>query len=113
MGNRFEISDLYIMILGFLTDFLVCEVIKRLTKRLTEQQKPSIEIANPRGGFSFEVSDEHQLSDIILECIADDTKYLILNEDMKKVLFELVKAKIKNESLVISDTFFSFKYLKQ
>ena len=47
-----------------------------------------------------------------MSCIADNQKYLVKDPELIKAIFGLVKAKIKNESLVLTPNMIRFLALK-
>ena len=68
---------------------------------------------NPKGGaVGLQVSDDKELGELILSCISDNEAYLVKDPKMIKVIFGLVKAKIKNESLVLTPNMIRFLALK-
>jgi hypothetical protein len=52
------------------------------------------------------------LAGLILSCIADNEAYLVKDEKIIKVIFSLVKMKIKDESLVLTPNMIRFLALK-
>lgn len=54
--------------------------------------------------MKVELSDDTELGNLILACIADNENYLVTNPRIKEWIFSLVKAKIKHESLVLTPT---------
>ena len=70
-------------------------------------------MANPRGGnIGLGFSDNTELAHTILTCIADNERYLVKDPEIIKMVFDLVKAKIKNESLVLTPNMLRFLALK-
>ena len=70
-------------------------------------------MANPRGGnIGLGFSDNTELAHTILTCIADNERYLVKDPEIIKMVFDLVKAKIKNESLVLTPNILRFLALK-
>ena len=108
---------LCVMVLGFLISFAV--VVKAVVKKQIKKQKDykNRNIANPRErNIGLEFIDDTELTHNILVCIVDNKSYLIKDPEIIKIIFALVKAKIKNESLSINakyDVFFSFEINKQ
>lgn len=106
-NRRFEISDAYIMALGFIISFLVVKGTKKTIEKLKERKK--IMMANPRGGsVDFRLKDENELGQIILTCINDDKQYLVLNDDIKTLIFKLVKVNMTNQSLILTPNMIRF-----
>ena len=94
--RRFEIDDAYVMVLSFLLFYAVGKIVKEVLKRQKQKQNTPKNIANPRGG-AIQLTDDSDLALTILSCISDNERYLVKNERLKRVIFELVKEKIKNE----------------
>lgn len=70
-------------------------------------------IANPWGGnLGFEFSDDIELAQTILTCIADNERYVVKDRVIIKIVFNAVKAQIKNESLVITPNIMRFVALR-
>jgi hypothetical protein len=53
-----------------------------------------------------------ELSDAIFVCIADNKRYWVKNSRIIKIVFTLVKSKIKKESLVVKPNMIRFLTLK-
>ena len=109
--RRFEIDDAYVMVLSFLLFYAVGKIVKEVLKRQKQKQNTPKNIANPRGG-AIQLTDDSDLALTILSCISDNERYLVKNERLKRVIFELVKEKIKNESLIITPNLMRFLALK-
>ena len=112
-----EISDAYVMALSFLIFFAVGKIFKAVIEKLIEKQKRknvgNVNMANPRGGnIALEFSDDTELAHTILTCIADNERYLVKDPEIIKMVFNLVMAKIKNESLVLTPNMLRFLALK-
>jgi hypothetical protein len=109
----FEISDFYVMILVFLIFFSVGRICKAVIEKQTRANSENVDIANPRGGnFNLEFSDDTELGRTILSCIADNERYLVKNPKLINIIFNLAKAKLKNESLVLTPNLLRFLALK-
>lgn len=105
--RQYEISDFYVMALSFCLFFAIARIVKSVVK------KQRIQMPNPKGGaIGLQVSDDRELGTLILSCIADDEIYSVKNERVVKVIFDLVQAKIKNESLVLTPNMMRFLALK-
>lgn len=104
--RRFEISDAYIMALSFIISYYVGVITKAVILKLTEQQEKKsdkkTQVPNPRGGTNLQLNDNNDLAATILSCIADNHTYSVKNQKLKELIFKLVKAKIKQESLVLT-----------
>lgn len=108
-----EISDVYIMALSFLISFAVGKIFKAVIEKQKQNNTKNINIANPRGGnLGLEFSDDTELAHTILTCIADNERYLVKDPELTKIVFALVKAKIKKESLVLTPNMMRFLALK-
>ena len=108
-----EISDAYVMALSFLIFFAVGKIVKAVVEKLKRKKAKNVNMVNPRGGnIGLEFSDDTELAHIILTCIADNERYLVKDPKIIKVVFGLVKAKIKNESLVLTPNMLRFLALK-
>ena len=103
--RQFEIHDAYVMALSFLIAFAVGKIVKSVI----EKQKRHI--VNPRGGdltIGLELSDDTELAKMILSCISDNERYLVKDPRIIQIVFNLVKAKIKQESLVLTPNMMRF-----
>ena len=108
-----EISDAYVMALSFLILFAVGRIVKAVVDKQKRKNVENVNMANPRGGsIGLEFSDDTELAHAILTCIADNERYLVKDPEIIKMIFDLVKAKIKNESLVLSPNMLRFLALK-
>ena len=108
-----EINDLYVMVLSFLIFFAVGKIVKGVIEKLERKNAKNINMPNPRGGIiGLEFSDDTELAFTILSCIADNERYLVKDPEIIKVVFALVKSKIKNESLVLTPNMMRFLALK-
>lgn len=111
------IHDAYAVALSFLISFAVTKIVKSVIKKLIEKQKQknaeNTNIIDPRGGsFGLEFSDNTELAYTILACIADNQRYLVKDPEVIEIVFRLVKAKIKNESLALTPNMMRFLALK-
>jgi len=103
-----EVSEAYVMALTFLVFFAVGKifraVIKNQIKKNKNRNKKNIEIVNARGGGGslLEFNNNEELAEMILVCIEDNKSYLVNDPDIIKLIFALVKAKIKKESIVLT-----------
>ena len=112
-NRRLEISDAYVMALSFLIFFAVGKIVKEVVKKLKRRNAENISIANPRGGnIGLKISDDTELAYTILTCIADNERYLVKDPEIIKIVFGLVKAKIKNQSLLLTPNMMRFLALK-
>lgn len=110
-SRKYEISDAYIMGLSFLIGILLAKVTKRLIEKQIEKQKHAVKMPNPRGGggiIDLEDSDDTELANVILSCIDDEKNYIVINQKLKEILFNLVKAKLKEESVVLTPNMVRF-----
>ena len=108
-----EISDAYVMALSFLIFFAVGKIVKAVVEKLKRKKAKNVNMVNPRGGnIGLEFSDDTELAHIILTCIADNERYLVKDPEIINMIFDLVKAKIKNESLVLTPNMLRFLALK-
>ena len=108
-----EINDFYVMVLSFLIFFAVGKIVKGVIDKLERKNAKNINMPNPRGGnIGLEFSDDTELAFTILSCIADNERYLVKDPEIIEVVFALVKAKIKKESLVLTPNMMRFLALK-
>ena len=108
-----EISDAYVMALSFLIFFAVGKIFQAVVEKQKRKKTGNVNMSNPRGGtIGVEFSDDTELANIILTCIADNERYLLKDPELIKVVFNLVKAKIKNESLSLTPNMLRFLALK-
>jgi len=112
--RRYEISDAYVMALSFIIFFAVGKIVKAVVEKLEKQkQKDAITMPNPRGGsIGLEIADDTELALTILSCMSDNERYLVKDPEIIQVVFGLVKAKIKKESLVLTPNMMRFLALK-
>lgn len=120
------IDEIYLMFLALFISYLVTEIVKKVIKRIKlkrNKKKDSITIYNPRGGdlddvvdkfsrFKFQMTDEKELTYTILTCIADDHRYILKDEYLTKVIFSLVQAIVKYQSIIISPNMLRFLALQ-
>lgn len=109
--RRYEISDVYVMALSLILFFVIGRIFKAVVEK--QKQKNAKTLPNPRGGtLELEVTDDRELALTILSCIDDNERYLVKDPKLIKVIFSLVKEKIKNESLVLTPNMMRFLALK-
>jgi hypothetical protein len=114
--RTFEISDIYVMILVFCISATITKIVKDTFKKMKERQQAQ-KILNVRGGGDLTdlgngLFNDRELDLTILSCIADNESSLLKNKQLKEWIFNLVKKKIQNESLVISPKLIRFMALK-
>lgn len=105
--RQLAIDDAYVAALSFLVFFAVGKIVKAVI----EKQKRNIHIASPRGGnisVGLELTDDTELAEVILSCINDNEHYMIKDPRIIQIVFDLVKAKIKKESLVVTPNMIRF-----
>ena len=119
--RQYEISDVYILAAIFIVMHLLTRIIKRVIKKMEEELEArryeEIKLKKnqnkkirkklkkiPRGGKSIGLTftNDDELSNTIQSCIKDEEYYLIKDPELKKLIFRLVRGKIKNESLQFS-----------
>lgn len=108
--RRLEINDAYVMALTFVLMFALTKILKDVNKKLLEKKKANqTNIKSVRGGGSqITFSNDDELGSIILACISDNEQYLIKNPRIKKLMFNLVKEKMKDSALVITPNLMRF-----
>lgn len=95
--------------------FAVGRIVKAVVEKQELRNTKNMRIANPRGrniNIGFEFSDDTKLVQTILVCIADNKRYFIKDPEIIKVVFVLIKVKIKKESLVLTPNMICFLALK-
>lgn len=108
-----EINDFYVMVLSFLIFFAVGQIVKKTIAKLEQKNAKNINMPNNRGGsLNFELSDDTELAFTILSCIAENEPYLVKDPRIIELVFGLAKAKIKEESLVLTPNLMRFLALK-
>ena len=108
-----EISDAYVMALSFLIFFSVGKIVKAVVEKQKRKNAGNVNMVNTRGGsIELKFSDDTELVHTILTCIADNERYLVKDPKIIKMVFDLVKAKIKNESLILTPYIMRFLALK-
>ena len=111
--REYIISDFYVMALSFCIFFAVGKIVKSVLEKQHHQNSKNIQIPNPKGGaIGLEVSDDTKLAWTILSSIADNERYLVKDPEVKKVIFGLVKEKLKNQSLVLTPNMMRFLALQ-
>lgn len=110
----FEISDLYLMALSFLITYSVTTIaLSVVRKQIEKRQNKPINIPNPTGGtLGLKLSDDTDLAYTILSCISDNERYLVKDPELTKIVFGLVKTKVKNQSLSLTPNLMRFLALK-
>lgn len=104
--RQLEIDDAYVAALAFLIAFAVGKIVKAVIEK--QKQK---NIANPRGGnitIGLELSDDSELTKIILSCISDNERYIVKDPRIIQIVFHLVKARVKQESLILTPNMMRF-----
>ena len=100
------IDDAYIMALSFLIFFVVGRVVKAVIQKLELKRlegAKNTNVPDPRGGeLKIDYSNDAELAKIILICIADNERYLVKDPKIVELVFSIVKAKILDQSLIIS-----------
>ena len=95
----------------FLTFYFLGIIVKSIIKK--QRQKNVKNIFNPRdGNIKIKIDNDTELGLTISSCISDNKRYLVRNQRIRKLIFYLVKAKIKDESLVITPNMIRFLFLK-
>ena len=108
-----EISDAYVMALAFLISFSVTKVLKAFFEKQKKYNSKHIMMPNPVGGeVNVQITDDSELGKTILSCIADNNRYLIKDPELINIVFSLVKAKIKDESIILTPNMMRFLALK-
>lgn len=101
-NKKYIISDVYPMIIVFILFFSIGRITKSVLKKLKLKNNKRVNLVNPVGGdLQIGFSDESEISDLILECIADDQIYKFVDSKMIKTIYDGVKVKISSESLLI------------
>ena len=87
------------MALSFLIFYPVGIIAKLVIKK--QEQKNATNISNPKSvSIVLEIVDDTELGLTILSCISDNERYLVKDPKVIRLVFALVKAKIKDESLI-------------
>ena len=87
------------MALSFLIFYPVGIIAKLVIKK--QEQKNATNISNPKSvSIVLEIVDDMELGLTILSCISDNERYLVKDPKVIRLVFALVKAKIKDESLI-------------
>jgi hypothetical protein len=102
--RSYEISDVYVVALTFITAFGVTKITKQfIEKNKKNKNSKKIKMRNPRGGSQeLKLSDDNELAATIISCIADNEKYVVKSPKMKKLIFKLLKKNLETESLVMT-----------
>ncbi|QXE46097.1 hypothetical protein IV203_000075 (plastid) [Nitzschia inconspicua] len=111
--RSYEINDLYLMAITFIVTFYVTSVCKKiLTNYLSKKSPGDVEIKNPRGGAIPSLTDDNELGMAILTCISDNGIYHVKDKNLRRIVFELAKEKLTNESLIITPNLIRFVGLR-
>ena len=113
--RKLEINEAYVMAVTFLIFFAVGKIFKSVVEKHKRKSASSkkVNVNNLRGGnLGLEFSDDSELANTILTCMADNERYLVKDPEIIKMIFYLVKAKIKNESLILTPNLMRFLVLK-
>lgn len=111
--RRYEINHAYLMALSFLIFFAVGKTVKAVFDKQKRKNAWNITIPNPRGrNIGLKIFDYNKLAITILYYIADNERYLVKDPKIIKLIFGLVKAKIKEEFLVLTPNIMRFLALK-
>lgn len=71
-----------------------------------------LKLNNPGGGdFEFSINRE-ELGYLILSCRADNQHDIVKNKQIKQLIFDLVKQKIENQSLILTPNIMRFLALR-
>ena len=93
------------MALRFLIFFAIGKTFKAVVKKQEQKTTKNVNIPNPKGGdinIGLQFSDDTELANTILAYIADNKRYLMKDREITKIVFALVKAKIENQSLILT-----------
>lgn len=105
------ISDRTYMLTIFTLSFLLTVIVRKIVAKLRKKQQ--LQLPEPGGDqVNFELFDDSELGHIILSCIANDEQYLVRDRKLKELLFALVRAKLSNESLIITPNLVRFLALR-
>ena len=115
-NRELEISDAYIVALTFLVSFAVGKIVKLVIEKqiLRKNKEKNKNIFSSRGGtyYGVKLSDETELVNTVLACIAYNESCLVKDPRIITLIFDLVKAKTKNESLILTPNMIRFLVLK-
>ena len=121
------IEDFVIMLLVYLLTYGIGMVAKKALQKLIRRHKAKQKLQQPstgglfgelrlpsRGGSNFDLDlvDENELALTILHCIHDGYSYLVHDKRLTAIIFKLIRAKMANQSLVISTNLMRFIALK-
>ena len=102
------------MVLTFLISYALTKIFKEAIEKQIQKKKQK-NILNPRGGDSvigLDLSDDTELAKRILSCISDNQRYIVKDPRIIKIVFNLVKARVKQESLILTPNMMRFLALK-
>ena len=105
------ISDRTYMLSVFTLSFLLTVLVRKIVQKLRKKQQ--FQLPGPGGAqLGLELFDDSELGHIILACISDREQYLLRDQKLKQLLFALVKAKLSNDSLIVSPNLVRFLALR-
>lgn len=115
------INDAYVMALAFIVSYTTVQVIKRLAAKRSSKDKGT-KVYNVRGGsfdigtsddsLDIKISNENKLEQTILTCIEDGKNYVVTDPTLKRLIFNLVREKITNKSLIFTSNMIRLVALK-
>lgn len=103
------------MALTFLTFFAIGRIIRALVKKQIEKNRKNINSANSkRASKSIELQffDDTELAYTILTCIANNEHSLLKYPKLAKIIFSLIKDKMKEESLALTPNMIRYLALR-
>mgnify|MGYP000597631303 CR=1 FL=1 len=95
--RSYEISNACLIAVTFIIMFSITKIVMQVREKYQHKNsKKEIKIHNPRGGSNeIKFSDDNELSFAILSCIGNNENYLVKSAQIKKLIFSLVKEKLK------------------
>jgi hypothetical protein len=112
-GKRYEISEIYLLVLTFVLVYFSTRVfMKVLKKHPHKENQKGFKLYHTRGGDLLSYFGENELAKAIVTCISDDEQYVVKDMRMKTLIFDLVKRKLKKESIIVTPNMVRFLSLR-
>ena len=100
------------MLTVFTLSFFIGLVAKHVVRKLKKKQATRLPHAGGSSALDLELYNDNDLGHIILSCIADEDRYLVRDPKLNELIFAPIRAKIRNESLIINPNLIRFIALR-
>lgn len=101
------ISDRTVVITAYILGLFVGLIAKKVIQKLKKKQ--TNRFPNPGGSqFDIELFNDNEIGYVILSCISDHEQFIVRDPKLNQLIFSLIKAKIKDESIIIHPNLLRF-----